>query len=333
METVAQPPADHIELHLLTEWGDPAARSRTRTAAIWSVASHVAVIFLLTLIPAQVIMVPERRAPQIVTPLIEPLTQSKLTQKAPNNGKVEKEFRAESRPRLQLPMPPAPAPPAPKTAAVKPPAPKRPEPAPLPDAPVISPSAKEPAKNDLALLAPAAPPQIQAEEKKGPFDNPSTPRDPGTARLRVPDSSVAGILRDSLHGGNSRPPLMGEPDGAGPNAAASPSELPQLLSDPLGVDFNPYLRKILAIVRRNWFAVYPETAKLGMRGKVSVLFAIDKSGSVTRANYAAQSGVRALDNAAISAISMSNPFPPLPSEFKGDRIVLQFNFAYNMPKQ
>jgi hypothetical protein len=24
---------------------------------------------------------------------------------------------------------------------------------------------------------------------------------------------------------------------------------------------------------------------------------------------------------------------PLPSEFKGDRIVLQMNFAYNMPRQ
>jgi hypothetical protein len=37
--------------------------------------------------------------------------------------------------------------------------------------------------------------------------------------------------------------------------------------------------------------------------------------------------------AAVAGISASVPFPPLPSEFKGDRIVLQMNFAYNMPRQ
>ena len=30
---------------------------------------------------------------------------------------------------------------------------------------------------------------------------------------------------------------------------------------------------------------------------------------------------------------MSQPFPPLPPEFKGAKIVVQFNFAYNTPKQ
>ena len=48
---------------------------------------------------------------------------------------------------------------------------------------------------------------------------------------------------------------------------------------------------------------------------------------------ASPSGADALDRAAIAAISASNPFPPLPAEFKGDRVVLQFNFAYNMPRR
>jgi outer membrane biosynthesis protein TonB len=45
------------------------------------------------------------------------------------------------------------------------------------------------------------------------------------------------------------------------------------------------------------------------------------------------SGADALDRAAVAGISAWVPFPPLPSEFKGDRIVLQMNFAYNMPRQ
>jgi TonB family protein len=100
----------------------------------------------------------------------------------------------------------------------------------------------------------------------------------------------------------------------------------------MGVDFAPYLTRILTIVRRNWFSVMPESAKLGLTGNVGVLFSISKSGTVTKANFAAQSGARALDQAAIAAISMSNPFPPLPTEFRGERIVLQFNFAYNVVK-
>jgi len=35
----------------------------------------------------------------------------------------------------------------------------------------------------------------------------------------------------------------------------------------------------------------------------------------------------------VAAISASNPFPPLPAQFKGGRVVLQLNFAYNLPKQ
>ena len=44
------------------------------------------------------------------------------------------------------------------------------------------------------------------------------------------------------------------------------------------------------------------------------------------------SGTEALDRAAVAGISASQPFPPFPTEYKGDKITLQFNFAYNMPK-
>ncbi len=37
-----------------------------------------------------------------------------------------------------------------------------------------------------------------------------------------------------------------------------------------------------------------------------------------------------LDRAALSAIRASNPFPPLPQEFTGNHLVLQFIFLYNM---
>jgi TonB family protein len=105
----------------------------------------------------------------------------------------------------------------------------------------------------------------------------------------------------------------------------------QLKSDPQGVDFQPYLRQVLATVRRNWFAIYPESAKLGSRGRVTLEFSIDRSGGIPKLRISSPSGVQALDRAAVAAMSASTPLPSLPSEFRGDRIILQMVFAYNMP--
>jgi TonB family protein len=355
METVVPPPAD-AELHLLTEWGDPAGRSRTREAAVLSVLAHVAVIVTLFTAPPGLMesRPPQKTAARVITPLIEPLTE--LTQKAPNKGKVSKDFDAsELRPRPQIQVPqgqisttrpraaqpsPVPLPPA---AAPRPAAPS------LPEAPKVETATNPAPQNPLMQPPPVAPPppQIQAEEKpKLPFESPQSQPIPGSGRGRVapPDTSVANAIRQTIQQqGGTGGLMVGDPGTTGPGGYGPGINLPpspgvqgsslELKSDAMGVDFRPYLIQILAAVRRNWMAVMPESVKLGQRGKVAVLFSIDRRGTVQRANYAQQSGARALDQAAIAAISASNPFPPLPGEFKGDRIVLQFNFAYNMPKQ
>jgi TonB family protein len=104
----------------------------------------------------------------------------------------------------------------------------------------------------------------------------------------------------------------------------------ELQSDPMGVDFKPYLIRVLSSVKRNWLAVVPESARLGRRGKVVVQFAISKDGSVPKLVIAMPSGAEALDRAAVAGISASNPFPPLPAEFRGSVIRLQLNFMYNL---
>jgi TonB family protein len=101
----------------------------------------------------------------------------------------------------------------------------------------------------------------------------------------------------------------------------------------MGVDFRPYLIQILATVRRNWYAVMPEVARLGRQGKVVIQFAINRDGSVPKLVIVSPSGTEALDRAAVAGISASNPFPPLPAEYRGLQIRLQFTFLYNMPRQ
>jgi TonB family protein len=47
---------------------------------------------------------------------------------------------------------------------------------------------------------------------------------------------------------------------------------------------------------------------------------------------ATSSGTEAFDRAAVAGVSASNPFPPLPADFKGDQIRLQLAFSYNAPR-
>jgi TonB family protein len=104
----------------------------------------------------------------------------------------------------------------------------------------------------------------------------------------------------------------------------------ELMSDPMGVDFKPYLIRILAAVKRNWLVIIPETARLGRTGRVQIQFAINRDGSVPKLVIAMPSGTEALDRAAVAGISASTPFPPLPTDFQGSQVRLQFTFTYNM---
>jgi TonB family protein len=108
----------------------------------------------------------------------------------------------------------------------------------------------------------------------------------------------------------------------------------ELKTDPQGADFKPYLRQILAIVRRNWFSVLPDSARIGvLRGSTTIQFIVNQDGSIPKLVIADSSGAQALDRAAVAGLSMSNPLPPLPADFRGGLIRLQFSFNYNMPRQ
>ena len=150
---------------------------------------------------------------------------------------------------------------------------------------------------------------------------------PDQRKIPLPDTSVNGAIQRSIAGGPTRP--AAPPAGTESGQAL---QLPQLLTDAQGVDFTSYLRIILQTVRRNWQAVIPESVRLGTRGKVSVVLSIERDGRLGKVVIWESSGLNPLDQAAVSGISMSQPFPALPPEFKGGEIRVQFNFAYNAPK-
>jgi TonB family protein len=334
METVGQPPAE-AELHLLTDWSDPDARSRHRTAAAGALGINFALVAAMWLLPESFFRPPELpEVAQRVTPLVMPLPE--LTQHDPNHGKVSKEFEVQApqapRRAIQMPPPPLKGEEAPKPAP----------PPPLPEPPKVETARETPPLDLPRLVQPAAPPpqpQIQTEEKpKLTFENPPPPSGPvplGQRQIPLPTASIGDIAKSAVLG-TPIGTIIGDAGAWGsPYNGMSQSPAPgnplaavQLRSDTEGVDFKPYLMQLIATIKRNWLAVIPESARMGRRGKVSLQFVIAKDGNIDKIVFAEQSGSSALDRAAVSGVSASNPLPPLPREFKGTRIVLQLNFVY-----
>jgi TonB family protein len=137
---------------------------------------------------------------------------------------------------------------------------------------------------------------------------------------------AAAANRGGYNGDGGSYGVLGQ--GRKPTAAMGPLEV---LTDTMGVDFGPYLQRVLHDVRMNWYNLIPESARapLMKKGKVTIEFAILKDGTVAGMRLVSTSGDVALDRGAWGGITASNPFPPLPTEFGGQYLGLRFAFYYN----
>ena len=108
----------------------------------------------------------------------------------------------------------------------------------------------------------------------------------------------------------------------------------EVLTDTQGVDFAPYLSRVLGAIRKNWYNLVPPEARAPemKSGKVSVEFAILREGRVAAMRLTEPSGDVALDRAAWGGIAGSIPFAPLPEQFTGPYLALRFHFYYNPTK-
>ena len=183
---------------------------------------------------------------------------------------------------------------------------------------------------------PPAPPADSKEESRLRLLDVPAPGSGGSGRLRLPLSSPGEAIQQSLEAaarGRAAGPGLGPGDSPAQFQNLDPNfstEGPLVLSDTRGVDFGPYLARVVFNVRRNWYSMIPVAARLGQKGRVGIVFEILKDGSVPELRLVASSGTDSLDRAAAGAIQASNPFPPLPEEFTGNHLVLQFIFLYNM---
>jgi TonB family protein len=99
----------------------------------------------------------------------------------------------------------------------------------------------------------------------------------------------------------------------------------------MGVDFGPYIQRIIPPIWHNWMNLLPDSARPPMlkRGKVAVEFIILPDGKVSGMRLVGPSGDIALDRAVWGALTASNPLPPLPQQFSGPYLALRTHFYYN----
>jgi TonB family protein len=321
---------------LLIQLQDDLSRSRMREAFWISVVVHLAIV-ILAVNSNRFENLLHRRAVLVVSPqdllrqkeltyLELPPDEQKVAKRPETNHISDKDRVATSRaPQLDRnelkkildsaragapgpggpPAPPQqPASPAPEAAQNAPPQQEQPSPQPPPD------------QNQVARLQ--TPP---VGRPKPTFSTGAL--SPGSA---IEQAARAAISNRGGYGGEGGDYGLGQ--GRQPAEAIGPLDV---LSDTMGVDFGPYLARVLHDVRENWYRIIPESARAPImkKGKVSIEFAILKDGQVAGLRIVGPSGDVALDRAAYGGITASQPFPPLPSEFGGQYLALRFHFYYN----
>lgn len=325
--------------HLLIQLQDDLARSRKREAAWLSVVLHLTIVMLLAgsdriakfLPHRQVVFVsPADMAKQKDLTFLELPPDEQKVSKRPDTDVISDKDRIATSKRPQVDpkelkkildaaragargKPGTPAPPqqaqAPQVAQN-----------PTEQPPVQQPPQQAPPTPTASQLAQVAPPPTPRPTPQPTFGGSMS------ASSAVEEAARAVAANRGGYGGE------GGDFGTnlGQSGAKTVGQL-DVLSDTMGVDFGPYLSRVVQNVRANWYNIIPEVARppIMKKGKLSIEFAILKDGKVAGMKLATGSGDVALDRAAWGGITASNPFPPLPQEFGGQYLYLRFNFFYN----
>ena len=201
------------------------------------------------------------------------------------------------------PAPPQPAPPQPQQQA--PPEPQKQAAAPVPAAPTPQPS-----------NIPDSPRPTQSTQPS--FATPASPGD-----------SIRQAANDAARGAG------GEFGANAPRAHNGANTGYEVLSDTLGVDFGPYIKRILRMIYNSWVPLIPEETRppLNKEGSTLIRFTIGKDGIVTFMGLDASTHDQAIDRAAWGGIQGVGQFPPLPANFKGPNLELRIQFSVTHEKR
>jgi TonB family protein len=327
----------HASPTLLIQLQDDLSRSRMREAFWISVVVHLTLVVVIFNSPRferwmfrrGVLMVSPNNSlrNKELTYLEMPSEGQKVTQRPNTNIISDKDRIATSRKPhvdpeelrkiLDSARPGLPGPPAPPTLKPEPGAQK-------PASPLEQAQSAEPQRAQGQPSRAPTPPSNDKEAAK--LQAPSPFANAMSAGSAVEQAARASAANRSGYGGAEGDYGLGQ--GRQPTQALGEMEV---LSDTMGVDFGPYLSRVLHDVRESWYNLIPEAARppIMKKGKVAIEFAILKDGSIQGLQRVFSSGDISLDRAAWGGITNCNPFPPLPPQYNGQYLALRFFFYYN----
>ena len=88
-------------------------------------------------------------------------------------------------------------------------------------------------------------------------------------------------------------------------------------------DFDSYMKELKKDIKANW-----NPPKGNENKTVVLLFKVAKDGNLISHKIHKSSGTANVDRAALKAIELTAPFRPLPEDFQGQNIDIQFTFDY-----
>jgi protein TonB len=245
-------------------------------------------------------------------PLLVDIAPERPEEKAPLGNPARPVAPPEPRERPAPAPPPRPAAPPRTVEAPRPPAPRPAVPAPAPPAvartePAPDPMLRTPEPRPAppeAQPAPAAPSEATPAQPPGP---------PQVAVARPLDS-----MRRQPGGGGG---LQGGGRG-GVEGAPIPLDTPE-------PKYQDYFNKVRERIKANW--IYPRQAgERGIEGELLIEFHIAKDGRVAFLELRHPSGHAILDDAALTAIKLAQPFPPVPDEIARQTLAINGQFKYQI---
>ena len=181
---------------------------------------------------------------------------------------------------------------------------------------------------------PQSPPQPLKQSDQSKLEAPKpAPANPSVSEFNTPatpQEALQQAMRQAQRPGGY--PSGGDMGQNAPSRHGGMNGAVDVLSDTLGVDFGPYLQRVIYDTKRAWYPIIPEEAQppINKQGKLAIRFKILPDGSVKSMTLELPSGDVALDRAAWGGITGASPYPPLPKNFKGPFLELRFYFLYNI---
>jgi len=288
---------------------------RDRTTRTLALAIVTSVLFHLFFLLPFFVMPGFFTAPTYVKrgePLLVDIAPERPEEKAPQ-GNPSRPPAPEARETRRAPTPPAPRPlppaprPAPRVAEAPRPAPARPS-TPSPPAPATPP----PVAPDPMVKTP----EPRTAESGSSASEPAAPSAPSQSQVAVA-RPPASIWRQPGGGGGLEGGGRGGVDG---------EPIPLDTPEP---KYQDYFNQVRDRIKANW--VYPRPAgERGIEGELLIEFHIAKDGRLAYIELRHSSGTRILDDAALTAVKLAQPFPPVPDAIAKRTLAINGQFKYQI---